>query len=95
MTTLLICPHCGKPMAKSAGDLSPKDLALLQLVVSMSTPDVGIDALISAKGNSTENSFDRRLSRLRKLALIDRRLGRVWATDAGRTLVGARQARLS
>jgi hypothetical protein len=67
---------------------------LLRLVVSTSTPDVGIDALTGAWRNSTENSF-RRLSRLRKLGLIDRRLGRVWVTDAGRTLVGARQVRLS
>jgi hypothetical protein len=29
------CPHCGKPLAKTARDLMPKDLGLLRLIVSM------------------------------------------------------------
>jgi hypothetical protein len=79
MGTLVTCPHCGKPIAKS--------LALLRLIVSMGGPEVTIDTL-AATGRSPEGLFDRRLARLRKLGLIDRHTGRVWATDAGRTLVG-------
>jgi hypothetical protein len=53
------------------------------------TPEAAIDLLTSTLGCSPEGSFDRRLARLRKLGLIDRRSGRVWATEAGRSLVGA------
>jgi hypothetical protein len=86
------CPHCGKPLAKTARDLTPKDLGLLRLIVSMRVPEMMTDLLTSTLGCSPEGSFDRRFARLRKLGLIDRRKGRVWATEAGRALVGAQQA---
>jgi len=36
-----------------------------------------------------EGAFDRRLTGLRKRGLIERRNGKVWATEAGHILAGA------
>ena len=88
MTVLTLCPHRGKPLAKSSHDLSPKDLNFLQLIAS--TPEAVIATLASTLGCSAD-VFQRRMARLRRIGLIDRHAGRVWATDAGRTLLGAQQ----
>jgi DNA-binding transcriptional regulator YbjK len=79
----------GKPIARSADDLQPKAVALLRLIVEMGKPEVDIRDLAAAAGNSSEGSFDRRLTGLRKRGLIDRRNRRAWATEAGRIIVGA------
>jgi predicted transcriptional regulator len=88
VSVLTLCPHCGKPLVKSSHDLSPKDLNLLRLIAS--TPEAAIATLASTLGCSID-VFQRRTARLRRIGLIDRHAGRVWATDAGRTLLGAQQ----
>ena len=87
--TLTTCPHCGKPIARSADDLQPKAVALLRLIVEMGKPEVDIRDLAAAAGRSSEGAFDRSLTGLRKRGLIERRNGRAWATEAGRIIVGA------
>jgi hypothetical protein len=74
----------GRQAAMTADDLQPKAVALLRLIVEMGKPEVDIHDLAAAAGNSSEGSFDRRLTGLRKRGLIDRRNRRAWATEAGR-----------
>src|SRR5262249_11689859 len=84
MMTLTNCPHCGKPLVKSALDLQPKALALLRLIGELGP--VENHALAAAAGSSPEGSFDRRLTGLKKRGLIERNNGRVSLTEAGRIL---------
>jgi hypothetical protein len=88
---LTVCPHCGKPLARSRQDLQPSALAVLRLIVEMGKPEVETHVLAAAAGRSSEGAFDRRLTGLRKRGLIERRNGKVWATEAGRILAGAQQ----
>ena len=87
--TLTNCPHCGKPIARSANDLQPGAVALSRMIVDMGKPEVDIHALAAAAGRSSEGAFDRSLTGLRKRGLIERGNGRAWATEAGRILAGA------
>ena len=91
MTTMLTnCPHCGKPLVKSALDLQPKALALLRLIGEMEAPYVDKHALAVAASCSPEcGSFDRRLTGLKRRGLIERNNRRVSLTEAGRILAGA------
>jgi len=82
------CPHCGKPLVKSAQDLQPRALALLRQIGEMGSPDVEVHALADALGLSSEGSFDRRLTGLKRRGLIERNNGRVALTEAGRILAG-------
>lgn len=88
MAMLTNCPHCGKPLVRSAQDLQPAALTLLRLIVEMAKPEVDTHDLAAAAGRSVEGAFDRGLTGLRKRGLIDRRNGRVWATEAGHILAG-------
>jgi hypothetical protein len=90
MTGMLTnCPHCGKPLVRSAQDLQPRALTVLRLIVDMAKPEIETDALAAAAGRSSEGAFDRTLTGLRKRGLIERRNGKVWATEAGHILAGA------
>jgi hypothetical protein len=89
MTTLTNCPHCGKPLVRSAEDLQPKALALLRLIGKMQAPHVENHALAAAADSSSEGgAFDRRLTGLKRRGLIERNNGRVSLTEAGRILAG-------
>jgi len=91
MTTMLTnCPHCGKPLVKSALDLQPKALALSRLIGAMEAPNVEKHALAVAAGCSPESgSFDRRLMGLKRRGHIERNNRTVSLTAAGRILAGA------
>jgi len=87
MTTLTTCPHCSRPLVQSADDLQPKALALLRQIGELGNPDK--HTLAAAAGASPEGgAFDRRLTGLKRRALIERNNGRVSLTEVGRILAG-------